>query len=279
MRPVSESLQEYARGVAGGLLFSLPLLFTMEVWWAGANIPPLQLIVYVIVTFLLLIGYNRFAGLREGAAWAEVIIDSVEEIGIGFIISLIVLWNLGRIDFTEMVFEEAMGKIVIEAMTVAIGVSIGTAQLGGSVEEQDAASRSDNSGATTGRGGGKGLLALCGSILIAGNIAPTEEVPMVAFETSPLRVMMMVAESLVLGAVILFFSDFRGSGVARKKGIWLQIVEETVIAYVISLCSAMFMLWFFGRLEGVSFELKLFQIIILGMPAMLGASAGRLLIK
>ncbi|MDQ3135846.1 MAG: TIGR02587 family membrane protein, partial [Acidobacteriota bacterium] len=35
MRPIKKSLQEYARGVAGGLLFSLPLLYTMEVWWMG----------------------------------------------------------------------------------------------------------------------------------------------------------------------------------------------------------------------------------------------------
>lgn len=33
--PLVASLQEYARGIAGGLIFSLPLLYTMEVWWAG----------------------------------------------------------------------------------------------------------------------------------------------------------------------------------------------------------------------------------------------------
>jgi len=35
-----------------------------------------------------------------------------------------------------MTVNEILGKIIIEAMTVAIGVSIGTAQLGGKVSER-----------------------------------------------------------------------------------------------------------------------------------------------
>jgi hypothetical protein len=34
VRSTGESLREYGRGVAGGLLFSLPLLYTVEVWHA-----------------------------------------------------------------------------------------------------------------------------------------------------------------------------------------------------------------------------------------------------
>ena len=65
MRPVSESLQEYARGLAGGLLVSLPLLYTMEVWWAGFTSHPWRLAAYVAATFVLLLGYNYFVGLRR----------------------------------------------------------------------------------------------------------------------------------------------------------------------------------------------------------------------
>ncbi|RYZ49375.1 MAG: DUF2391 family protein, partial [Sphingobacteriales bacterium] len=193
MRTVSESMQEYARGITGGLLFSLPLLFTMEVWWAGFSIYPFQLLIYVVVTFLLLLGYNRFAGLREDASWKEVFIDSIEEIGIGFILSFVVLWNLGQIDFASMQSEEIMGKIIIETMTVAIGVSVGTAQLGGAGEQSDGGeSKADVSAeAGTSNTDGKLLLALCGSILIAGNVAPTEEIPMIAYETTPLRLLAM----------------------------------------------------------------------------------------
>jgi len=127
---VADSLQEYGRGVAGGLMFSLPLLYTMEVWRAGFNTHPWRLAAYVLATFILLLGYNRFAGFHHDARLVEVVTSSVEEMGIGFIIAAVALYLLGRVT-PEMPLNEIAGQIVIEAMTVAIGVSVGTAQLGG----------------------------------------------------------------------------------------------------------------------------------------------------
>ncbi|MCA1627000.1 MAG: TIGR02587 family membrane protein, partial [Acidobacteria bacterium] len=46
MRSVNKSLKEYIRGVAGGLLFSLPLLYTMEVWRMGVVAHPWRLVIY-----------------------------------------------------------------------------------------------------------------------------------------------------------------------------------------------------------------------------------------
>src|ERR671914_1976061 len=113
-RTVTESLQEYGRGLAGGLMFSLPLLYTMEVWWVGFIAHPYRLLVYVLATFVLLLGYNRFAGLRRDASMAEVAIDSVEEMGIGLFLAALILFLLGRIT-PEMPFGEIAGVIVAEA--------------------------------------------------------------------------------------------------------------------------------------------------------------------
>jgi len=55
--------------------------------------------------------------------------------GLGLLIAAFVLWLLGQITF-DMTVNEILGKIIIEAMTVAIGVSIGTAQLGGGVSRR-----------------------------------------------------------------------------------------------------------------------------------------------
>src|SRR5215207_4903510 len=89
MRTVTQSLREYGRGVAGGLLFSLPLLYTMEVWWAGFTSHPFRLAAYVAATFALLLGYNYFAGLRRDSCFSEVVIDSVEELGLGILVALL----------------------------------------------------------------------------------------------------------------------------------------------------------------------------------------------
>ena len=77
MRPVDQSLREYARGVAGGLLFSLPLIYTMEVWWAGFIAPPSRLLLSLAAGFFLLFGYNRYAGLHQDASWWEVAFEAV----------------------------------------------------------------------------------------------------------------------------------------------------------------------------------------------------------
>lgn len=272
MKSFSDSLKEYARGITGGLLFSLPLLYTMEVWWLGFSANAFQLLIYIIVAFLLLLGYNNYAGVHEDANWKEVIIDSVEEIGIGFILSLFVLWLLGRIDFSEMRMNEIMGKTIIETMTVAIGVSVGTAQLGGDDTNDNKRDRNIS-------GAGHAVLALCGSVLIAGNVAPTDEIAMIAMETSAIRLLMIVITSIFLGATILFFSNFKKGHSLPSKRVAVAVIFETFTAYIIALGSSAFMLWFFGRFNNIHFSTGLSEIIVLGLPAMLGASAGRLLIK
>jgi putative integral membrane protein (TIGR02587 family) len=278
MRPVSESLKEYARGITGGLLFSLPLLYTMEVWWTGFSVQYMHLLIYLTVTFLLLMGYNKYAGMHEGATLKDILIDSVEEIGIGFVLALLALWMLGQINFS-MGLQEIMGKTIVETMSVAIGVSVGTAQLGSQVAEDEQNSRSSLRDATEGSTLARSVLAFCGSILIAGNVAPTEEVPMIAFETTPFRLVAMVVITLLLGAVILFFSNFKGGRKLDANNIVVNIIAETALTYVIAVISSTFMLWFFGRFEQVSFDAALCQVVVLSFPGMLGASAGRLLIK
>ena len=77
---IRESLEEYGRGIAGGFLFSLPLLFTMEVWRAGFTVSPLRLLAGLAGTYILLCGFNAFAGLRHDSTAKEIAIDSVEEL-------------------------------------------------------------------------------------------------------------------------------------------------------------------------------------------------------
>jgi putative integral membrane protein (TIGR02587 family) len=301
-RSVAESFQEYGRGVAGGLMFSLPLLYTMEVWWAGFSAHPWRLAAYVAATFVLLLGYNRFAGLRHDAGLAEVAIDSVEEMGIGFIIAAVALFLLGRITM-GMPFNEIAGQVVIEAMTVAVGVSVGTAQLGGGGDDSgeeggdDGGGGGDNGGGGGGGGkkagrtdggargepelhfGGQMLLALCGAALFAANVAPTEEIVMIAVESSWARLAGLAFVSLLLGALILHYSEFTGAReFVRADGLG-AVVVGSVLTYAVALTTSALILWFFGRFDGVTLYTALAQVIVLGVAATLGASAGRLLLQ
>ena len=282
-RPLNKSLREYARGVAGGLLFSLPLLYTMEVWWAGFTSHPWRLAGYVAATFVLLLGYNEFVGLRRDASFAEVVIDSVEEMGIGFAVSALVLWLLGRVTL-GMTAGEAVGQIVVEAMTVAIGVSVGTAQLGaGSDEdgEDKGAGEESGAGADGGPGGfgGQVVIAFCGAVLFAANVAPTEEIVMLAVEISAWRVMGLALFSLAAAALILYYSEFAGARERVPFDRHHDVLVGTIVTYSVALVASALILWFFGRFDGQSLFVCVAQTIVLGVAATLGSSAGRLLLQ
>ncbi|MFD2247343.1 TIGR02587 family membrane protein [Pontibacter ruber] len=281
-RPVRKSLKEYARGIAGGLLFSFPLLFTMEVWWAGFMATPMQLLLLVVVTYVLLLGYNRYAGLRADTSWRTIIIDSVEEMGIGILISFLVLLMLNRIQFHDMALEEIMGKTIIEAMVVSIGVSIGTAQLGVSSEDDESRPEeetNDASGTKWSLDMGLVVLAFCGAIIVGGNVAPTEEVVMLAVEAEAIHLLVMALASLFISVVVVFFSDFKGSVEKAPDNLVYGLIVDTCVSYVVALAASAFSLWFFGRFDGVSFDVAVAECIVLGVLASLGASAGRLLIR
>ncbi|HLL75989.1 MAG TPA: TIGR02587 family membrane protein [Pyrinomonadaceae bacterium] len=278
-RPVNKSLREYARGVAGGLLFSLPLLYTMEVWWAGFIAHPWRLAAYVVATFVLLLGYNEFVGLRRDATFAEVVIDSVEEMGIGIVVAAVVLWLLGRVTLGAGA-GEAVGQIVVEAMTVAIGVSVGTAQLGGGGGE-DEEDKGVGEGARGGAGGfgAQVIIAFCGAVLFAANVAPTEEIVMIAVEISAWRLAGLAALSLAVGALILYYSEFANAREHIRFDRHHDVLVGTIITYAVALVASALILWFFGRFDGQSAAVCAAQTVVLGVAATLGSSAGRLLLQ
>jgi putative integral membrane protein (TIGR02587 family) len=255
--------------VAGGLLFSLPLLYTGEVWWAGFTMEAPRQLAYVLATFVLLLGYNRYAGLHPDTSWTEVAIDSVEELGLGLLLSAVILYVLGRIGPQQHV-DEIVGCIVVQAMTIAIGVSVGTAQLGGG--ESDQGMTGDDKVTF----GGQLVLGCCGAVLFAANVAPTEEVVVLGAGMSPFRLIMVILVSFSLGAVILHHSDFRG---ARRADTLAAMLRGTVVTYAVALAVSAAILWVFGRQDGVGLTTTVGQTVVLGLPATLGASAGRLLLQ
>jgi putative integral membrane protein (TIGR02587 family) len=197
-----------------------------------------------------------------------------------------------------MPLNEIAGQVVIEAMTVAVGVSVGTSQLGGGGGEDtgegdtggNAAARSNRSNRAGKTGGsrsgepelhfgGQMLLAFCGATLFAANVAPTEEIVMIAVETSWVRLLGLAFVSLIVGALILHYSEFRGAREFVRTEGFVSVLVGSVSTYAVALVASGLILWFFGRFDGVSLYTSLAQVIVLGVAATLGASAGRLLLQ
>lgn len=244
----------------------------MEVWSAGFTVTPLRLLAGVVGTYVLLCGYNAYAGLHHETRLDEILVDSIEELGIGLTLSAGILWMLGRIDFSLGV-AEALGVILVEGLFVAVGVSVGTAQLTG--DDQGRGSAQGRQQAIS----SELVLASCGAVLIAANVAPTEEILLLASEMRPALLLATLAASLTLAATLLYFSNFTGSArFAGERGAF-GVVHGTAITYAVGLIASAALLWFFGRFEGHSLTLNVGQVVVLGLAATLGAAAGRLLLR
>lgn len=57
-------LVDVVRAASGGLLFGIPMLFTVEVTWTGQHTGPRQALAVLAVSFVLLTVLNRTAGFR-----------------------------------------------------------------------------------------------------------------------------------------------------------------------------------------------------------------------
>jgi putative integral membrane protein (TIGR02587 family) len=274
-RSIPESLREYGRGIAGGLMFSLPLLYTMEVWWAGFTLHPGRILLYMACTFALLMLYNRFAGLRRDAELREVGIDSVEAMGLGLVIAAVVLALTGRLE-SGMSVAEIAGKIVMEGMTVAVGVSVGTAQLGGEgMEDEGVAGDERWSGGYL----PQTAIALCGAVLFVANVAPTEEIAVIAMESRPIMLVLLVMASVLLGALVLHFAGVHGADRHVARDTWMLSFRGIVTTYAVALVAAAGCMYFFGKFDGVPWRMMVAHSVVAGVPAVLGASAGRLLLQ
>lgn len=258
------------------MVFALPLLYTMEVWTVSAALHPGRLLIYVAATFALLLLYNRFAGLREDAGWGEVMIDSVEEMGLGLLLAAGVLWLTGRIG-EGADLPELTGKVVMEGMTVAIGVSVGTAQLGGAADGDEGVAGEDGNDGV--RYLPQAAISLCGAVLFTANVAPTEEIRVIAVEADPLKLLLLALVSLVCATVVLHFSGMHGTDRLVARDTIALRIRGVVTCYGIALLAAAGCLAMFGSLDGLPWRLQLAMAVVAGLPGVLGASAGRLLLQ
>ena len=75
---------------------------------------------------------------------------------------------------------------------------------------------------------------------------------------------------------MVYFSEFMGAHRQKPEG--FKILLDLSVMYSIALIVSFAFLWFFGRVQDYSLHIVVAQMVVLGIPAALGASAGRFLI-
>ena len=273
---VEQSARDYVRAIGGGLLIGLPLLFTQEMWQHGSELPWWKLLVLLGVAFFIVVGYIAISGFRRERNLAERFVDSVETMGIAIVAALIALVVLGRVTLETSVRDSA-GQVALEAIPVAFGVSVARTQLSGGDDDGDGGGKEERRGAGP---FGRLLVAAGGALLFALNVAPTEEVVLLATAMPPVLRLVTMAMTFLFTLAVVFYAEFGGHrhGSPTPDGPLTSPVGETLAAYTVSLFVSFGLLWAFGRTEGASPEAVAGQVVVLGVVASFGAAAGRLLL-
>lgn len=276
-----DELKNLLRGLSGGFLFGIPLLFTMEIWWIGSYTQPFLLLIVLAITFVIVFLLNHTDGFRQARPKQplQTAMDSVEALAIGILCVTLVLVLLREIT-PETALSETLGKIVLEGVPFSIGVALARSIMVGNRESDQSPSPDSQS---TSKNSYHHALAdigatLVGTIFIAFNIAPTDEVSMLAAATSPVWLLAMISASLAISYCIVFAAGFTTQEQRlQQQGVFQHPMVETVMAYLLSLLAAALMLWFFHRLSFADpWTSWLEQVLILGLPATIGGSAGRI---
>ena len=285
--------KDLIRGASGGFLFGIPLLYTMEVWWIGSYATMPRLLLAMLITFTIVFMLNRTAGFRtaDNIHPMDAAMESIEAIAIGTICAAVSLILIREITL-ETPISEALGKLVYESVPFTVGVALANQFLGHQGQETESSDRPQKSSsqsksqkqkssqstihATLADIGG----TLLGALIIAFNIAPTDEVPMLVSAIQDLWLLALLVASLVVSYAIVFVAGFTNQQKRlQQDGIFQRPSSETLMSYLVSLAAAFVMLVFFDKVQwNDPWQIWLSHCIVLGFPATIGGAAGRLAI-
>ena len=274
-----DALGDLVRAFAGGMLFGIPLLFTMEVWWIGSATTPAGMAAVLALTFVPVVLLIRTAGFRrsQDVRWADVLTGAVEAVAIGVVSVAMVLVLLQEITL-DSPLSEILGKIVYEATPFALGAAVARHIFSQSRDEgDDATPQSSEQDSVRGTVADLGA-TLIGAVFVGFNMAPTDEIPMLAAASSPASLLAVMAASLVISYGIVFQAGFGDQKKRRQQqGVLQHPVTETVASYLVALACSAGMLLFFRNLQTSDpWPMLVEHTVLLGLPAAVGGSAGRL---
>ncbi len=271
-----DATRDYAIGLArafgGAIVFALPLLMTMEMWQLGYTMDRSRLLVFLLANLLVLLGLAHFAGFERTSGLRDAAMDALAAYGVGVVAGTSLLALFGVIA-PAMSTGEVIGKIAVQAVPASFGAVIARKQFGGGNDaEQDEKER---------RAGyaGQLFLMLAGALFMAFNVAPTDEIVLIALVMSPAHELFAIGTSILLLHAFVYSVGFSGQdkvsiGVGQNRA----LLRFTLPGYAVALAVSLFVLWVFGRTQEVWSIEVLSMVIVLGLPAAVGAAIARLLV-
>lgn len=286
----AEEGDDLLRGAAGGLIFGTPLLFTLEMWLHGMRVAPSHLLLFLVFITITNIGFSYSSGLREHNqdhySIAGAVADSITAMVIGLFTAIPVLYLIGQLHHGDS-FDAALGKIVIEAGAISLGVTFTNTKFPRkkdkdkaeksryakleksslSAEEKQARLDFQNMAAVIG-----------GAVIFSFNVAPTEEILIIASQQSAGSLLLLLAAEILICYIILYAADFKEHKVFKKTPMQSP-AAEVLMTLTMSFIVAAAMLSLMGYEQGYQGVFMFVSCVItLGLPAVIGGAAGKAIV-
>lgn len=258
-------LRDLGRAFGGALLFSLPLLLTMEMWQLGMTLEPWRQLMFLLASLPVLYGLAHYAGFtcRRGG-W-----DSLLEVAVALCVSavtgVVLLALTGSWELTNL--RVATGQLTLQLVPAAIGALLARKQLaaGG---KQDRIRKGDYLGEL--------FLMMAGALFLGLNLAPTEEMQLVAYRIGPELALAVMGLSMLLLHIFVFEVGFAGQ--EEQETPLGALLHFTVPGYAICLLASMGILALLGMNDAHGLGAIMTNTVVMAFPASLGAAAARLLV-
>lgn len=263
-------LRDAGRATGGALVFSLPMLMTMEMWQLAVTMDAWRLAILLAVAVPLTVSLSHVIGLEDRRTLRESAMDAFFALGIAALTSAAVLWVLGVLT-PDMSGDEIVGKIAIQSVPATIGALLARSQLGG-----DASDPKSEGTETYGR---ELFLMAVGALFLGFNLAPTEEMILISYLMSEWHAIALVGASILVMHGFVFAVEFKGgSELSRQTPWWSALLRFTLPGYAIAAAIALFLLWVFGRTDDLGVEMIVMAVVVLAFPGAIGAAAARLIL-
>ncbi len=272
---VADSNRKYAvalgRAFAGALIFCLPLLMTMEMWWLGFALHPERVLMFSIGNFALLFGLSHVAGFEASHNWIDDVLDAFAAYAVAALTAAAILTILGVIEM-HMPLREIAGKIALQAVPASFGAMIGAKLLGEGeeIEQEERHWRESYPGRL--------FLALAGAMFLSFTVAPTEEMRLIAYQMTPWHALLLVLLSIIALHAVVYLLGFPGQEGRVGGNHGLDLVRHTLPAYGVSVGACLYVLWSLGSLDGASLAFAAISVAVLGFPAAIGAGIARVVV-
>jgi putative integral membrane protein (TIGR02587 family) len=268
--------------LASGFLVGIPVVVTVDSWWLGEQVGPVDALVLLAVAYALTLATVYWIGFQRGLRrrWQH-FGDALEALALATLALVAVFWVLGQIGDGQTP-SIAVGRLAVAITPVSLGVAVANHLLArdGSRSDPDRDDASSLRG-WPGTGGRRTELELAASVagafFLCVAVVPLDDLSHIATEAPVRHIPLVILLFLLVTYSVVFAAGFSGEAMRHATpGLLESPFGETLTAYVAAVVVSLTVLWVFGRVDGGSAPFEIYaKTVLLAFPASM-AAAGRL---